>query len=62
MRAINFFKKNIFVIMSVILIFCVIDQIYMMIRYKNISAETIFVTLCLTGMNVFWGLSQIKKV
>ncbi len=61
MREINFFKKNIFVIMSVILIFCVIDQIYMMIQYKNISAETIFVTLCLAGMNVFWGLLQTKK-
>lgn len=47
--------------MSVILIFCVIDQIYMMIQYKNISAETIFVTLCLAGMNVFWGLLQTKK-
>lgn len=61
MNIIKFFIKNIFLIMSVILIFCIIDQIYVMIRYKNITIETLFLTLCLAGINVYFGVSQIKK-
>lgn len=57
MKAVNFLKKNLFVIMSVILILCVIDQIYMLIRYKNISIETLFLTLCIAALNIYFARS-----
>ena len=61
MKVIDFFLKNIFLILSMILILCLIDQIYLMIKYKDQNIETFFLTLCLTGLNIYWALSKIKK-
>lgn len=61
MKVIDFFLKNIFLIMSMILILCLIDQIYLMIKYKDQNIETFFLTLSLTGLNIYWALSKIKK-
>lgn len=51
-------KKDLFVILSIILIICVIDQLYMMMEYKNISKETLIFTILLTGVSVFFGLKK----
>ena len=51
----KFVKKDIFVILSIVLILCVFDQLYMMIRYKNISIETFVLTLFLTAISTFFG-------
>lgn len=55
----RFIKKDLFVILSIILIICVIDQSYMMMEYKNISNETLIFTILLTGVSVFFGF--LKK-
>lgn len=54
----RFMKKDLFVILSIILIICVIDQLYMMMEYKNISKETLIFTILLTGVSVFFGLKK----
>ena len=50
-----FIQKNLYVILSIILIICAIDQIYMMMEYKNISKETLFFTILLAGVSIFYG-------
>lgn len=55
MNLTSFLNKYIFKIMSIILIVCVINQIYMLTKYNNISKETFFITLFFTGICVFWG-------
>ena len=57
----RFMKKDLFVILSIILIICVIDQLYMMMEYKNISKETLIFTILLTGVSVFFGFFK-KRV
>ena len=42
-----------------ILIVCVVDQLYMMMEYKNISKETLIFTILLTGVSLFFGF--LKK-
>ena len=51
----RFMQKDLFVILSIILIICVVDQLYMMMEYKNISKETLIFTILLTGVSVFFG-------
>ena len=51
----KFIQKDLFVILSIILIICMVDQLYMMMEYKNISKETFVLTSLLTGINIFFG-------
>ncbi len=51
----KFIQKDLFVILSIILIICIVDQLYMMMEYKNISKETFILTILLTGISVFFG-------
>jgi hypothetical protein len=51
----RFIQKDLFVILSIILIICVVDQLYMMMEYGNISKETLIFTILLTGVSVFFG-------
>ena len=51
----RFIKKDLFVILSIVLIICIVDQLYMMMEYKNISKETFIFTVLLTGISVFFG-------
>ncbi len=55
----RFVQKDLFAILSIILIVCVVDQLYMMMEYKNISKETLIFTILLTGVSVFFGF--LKK-
>lgn len=50
----KFIKEDIFEILSIVLIVCLIDQLYMIIKYKNISIETFIFTVLLTGVSVFF--------
>lgn len=51
----RFIQKDLFAFLSVILIICVIDQLYMMMEYKNVSKETLIFTILLTGVSVFFA-------
>lgn len=55
MTSSKFFSKIIFVILSIILIICCIDQVYMMYKYNNISIETLFLTLLFTGLSIYFA-------
>ena len=55
----RFVQKDLFAILSIILIVCVVDQLYMMMEYNNISKETLIFTILLTGVSVFFGF--LKK-
>lgn len=57
----KFFDKHIFEILSIILMICVADQIYMMMEYKNISKETLLLTLLFTGISIFFGFLRNFK-
>lgn len=52
----KFIQKDLFVILSIILIICIVDQLYMMMEYKNISKETFILTSLLTGISVFFWI------
>lgn len=61
----RFIQKDLFVILSIILIICIVDQLYMMMEYKNISKETFIFTIFLTGISAFFGFfykRESKKV
>lgn len=55
MNLTKFIKQDLFVILSVVLIICVIDQLYMMMEYQNVSKETLLFTILLTGVSLFFG-------
>ena len=61
MKLIKFIQKNLFVLLSVVLIVCVIDQLYMMMEYKNVSKETLFFTILLTGVSLFFGFFKKNR-
>ncbi len=61
MKLSRFIQKNLFVVLSIILIICTVDQLYMMMEYKNISKETFIFTSLLTGISVFWGFLNKKS-
>lgn len=52
------FHKGIFVLLSIIMIICCFDQLYMMIKYKNISIETFVLTVFLTGISLYFAFFQ----
>lgn len=52
-------RKNIFIILSMILILCCADQLYMIEKYKNINLETFSLTIFLTVLNIYFGF--VKK-
>ncbi len=56
----KFVNKYVYEIFSVILILCVVDQIYMMLRYKNISIETLIITLVFAAINIYFGFLHKK--
>ncbi len=51
----KFCSKIIFAILSIILIICCIDQVYMMHKYNNISIETLVLTMLFTGLSVYFA-------
>lgn len=53
--------EKVFKIMTAGLVIALIDQIYMLNRYSNISKETIFVTFCLMLLNVYFAFFDDKK-
>lgn len=53
--------KWIFEMLSIILIICCVDQLYMMRHYKNISMETFVMTVFFTVLNIYFGFFE-KKV
>ena len=61
MKLSRFIQKNLFVVLSIILIICTVDQLYMMMEYKNISKETFIFTILLTGISVFLGFFNKKS-
>ena len=56
----KFVNKYVYEIFSIILILCVFDQIYMMLRYKNISIETLIITLVFAAINIYFGFLHKK--
>lgn len=56
----KFVNKYVYEIFSIILILCVVDQIYMMLRYKNISIETFIITLVFAAINIYFGFLHKK--
>ena len=61
MKLSRFIQKKLFVVLSIILIICTVDQLYMMMEYKNISKETFIFTILLTGISVFLGFFNKKS-
>ena len=57
----RFMQRDLFVILSIILFIWVVDQLYMMMEYNNISKETLIFTILLTGVSVFFGFFK-KRV
>lgn len=49
------FHKGVFVLLSIVMIICCFDQIYMMIKYKNINIETFALTVFLTGISLYFA-------
>ncbi len=47
--------KNIFALLSIVLIVCCLDQLYLIFRYKTVSAETFILTILFTGINIYFG-------
>lgn len=54
----KFINKYLFEILAIILIICLINQLYMMMEYKNISKETLAITILLAGINIFLDFSK----
>lgn len=55
MNLTKFVKKYVFKILSIVLIFCSCDQLYILMKYRNITTETFVVTLFLTGVCMYFG-------
>lgn len=53
--------EKVFKIMTFGLVIALIDQIFMMHKYSNISKETIFVTFCLMLLNGYFAFFDDKK-
>lgn len=53
--------KNLFQIMSIILIIAFVDQIYMIQEFGNISKETLFITFCLLLASIKFGFFNKRK-
>lgn len=53
--------EKVFIVMAAGLVIALIDQIYMLNRYSNISKETIFVTFCLMFLSLHFSLFDEKK-
>lgn len=58
MKSTKFYSKSIFVVFTIILIACCIDQVYMMCKYQNISIETLVLTLFFTGLSLYFAFLQ----
>ncbi len=56
----KFVNKYIYEIFSIILILCVFDQMYMMMRYKNINIETLIITVVFAAINIYFGFLHKK--
>ena len=53
--------EKVFKIMAAGLVLALIDQIFMISKYSNISKETVFVTFCLMLLNVYFAFFDDKK-
>ena len=53
--------EKVFKIMTAGLVLVLIDQIFMISKYSNISKETVFVTFCLMLLNVYFAFFDDKK-
>lgn len=53
--------EKVFKIMAAGLVLALIDQIFMISKYSNISKETVFVTFCLMLLNVYFVFFDDKK-
>lgn len=47
--------KDVFALLSIVLILCCVDQLYMICKYKNISWETFGLTVFFTILNIYFG-------
>ncbi len=56
----KFVNKYVYEIFSIILILCVFDQMYMMMRYKNINIETLIITVVFAAINIYFGFLHKK--
>ena len=56
----KFVNKYVYEIFSIILILCVVDQIYMIMTYKNISIETLIITLVFAAINIYFAFLYEK--
>lgn len=54
--------EKVFKIMTAGLVLVLIDQIFMISKYSNISKETVFVTFCLMLLSLHFSLSDVKKI
>lgn len=55
MNIVKIVKKYGFKILSVVLILCSCDQLYMWMKYRNITTETFVLTLVLTALCMYFG-------
>ena len=55
----KFLQKDVYEIFSIILIVCDFDQVYMIMKYRNINKETLIITLFFTIICIYYGF--IKK-
>lgn len=53
--------EKVFKIMTAGLVLVLIDQIFMISKYSNISKETVFVTFCLMFLSLHFSLFDEKK-
>lgn len=61
MNLTKFVNKNVFKIMSIVLIFCSCDQLYMLMRYRDIDTESLVGTLFFTGLCVYLGFGKFGE-
>lgn len=47
--------KDVFALLSIVLILCCVDQLYMICKYKSISWETFGLTVFFTILNIYFG-------
>lgn len=55
MNLTRFVNKDVFEILSILLICCSCDQLYMLTKYRNITTQTFVVTLVLTALCIYFG-------
>ena len=53
--------ETVFKIMAAGLVLALIDQIFMISKYSNISKETVFVIFCLMFLSLHFSLFDEKK-